>query len=395
MNAPLKLNHLKNPLKLNTKSENSTQLLHAQDWEFLTWQLSLLAILVAPVAYGKTFFLKELYFKFGGPWIYFSPLQALALEVYDNLKKDKIPVYFYKIQKTQNPQLSLRNFFKDLQKKTNFYLIVTSNQCQEEFFHWFESLKSRPIVVIDEFHLIHQWGQTFRPNLLDIFFDFSIRGGTIFALTATLSEEFFKTIKNDYQFSFDHIYQFTIGNHQLKYSPEKIYYFAIHCAQHLHKIFHYQLLFKHHIKNIDPNRQEENKGTLLYFCSKRSQVDIYVERYRRLGIKVLGCKSGEVEHFRDELIKGSTPLAIFATTCLSHGVNLPPISNVFINDPNINKDIWIQMMGRGGRNGEAYKVYTLDILEVASPLHKIYCSLKAKFVGPLYYLYKAIYWLDR
>ena len=51
---------------------------------------------------------------------------------------------------------------------------------------------------------------------------------------------------------------------------------------------------------------------------------------------------------------------IFSTTTLSHGVNLPEIKKVFIDYEVKNFDFWLQMIGRGGRQGSDYQVYSTD-----------------------------------
>ena len=45
---------------------------------------------------------------------------------------------------------------------------------------------------------------------------------------------------------------------------------------------------------------------------------------------------------------------------MSHGVNLPEIKKVFINYEVKNYELWLQMIGRGGRQGSLYEVYSFD-----------------------------------
>lgn len=42
-------------------------------------------------------------------------------------------------------------------------------------------------------------------------------------------------------------------------------------------------------------------------------------------------------------------------------MNLPEIKKVFIDYEVKNYDFWLQMIGRGGRQGSGYEVYTTDL----------------------------------
>lgn len=132
-------------------------------------------------------------------------------------------------------------------------------------------------------------------------------------------------------------------------------------------MFHYEVM---------RNKARGKGEVFLYFCRSRREVDQLVERYGRLNLEVLGCKGGEVDLFLENLKNRSRPQVIFSTTCLSHGVNLPPISKVFISYTVENKDFWIQMAGRGGRRGEKYEVYTLESFEGPVFFPRIFNFLK-------------------
>ena len=112
---------------------------------------------------------------------------------------------------------------------------------------------------------------------------------------------------------------------------------------------------------VEELRIKKESDVYLVFCSYRSEVDELVARSRRMGLRSLGCVGGEVEGFLKELeLTHGAIDCIFSTTTLSHGVNLPEIKKVFINYEVKHYDFWLQMIGRGGRRGADYEVYTFD-----------------------------------
>ena len=91
-------------------------------------------------------------------------------------------------------------------------------------------------------------------------------------------------------------------------------------------------------------------------------MDELVDRANRLGFKALGCVGGEVDQFLNSVKENEGSIdCIFSTTTLSHGVNLPEIKKVFIDYEIKNYDFWLQMIGRGGRKGSEYQVYSYDL----------------------------------
>ena len=64
-------------------------------------------------------------------------------------------------------------------------------------------------------------------------------------------------------------------------------------------------------------------------------------------------------------------------------MNLPEIKKVFIDYEIKNYDFWLQMIGRGGRQGSEYHVYTSDLFHVSKAerfKHKARILL-ADFIG--------------
>ena len=105
---------------------------------------------------------------------------------------------------------------------------------------------------------------------------------------------------------------------------------------------------------------KKGKGIILYFCKYRSEVDFWVEYFSLKKVVILGCKGGEVGDFIKALKENPYPRCIFATSALSHGVNLPSLSKIFIGYQVKDLNFWIQMVGRGGRRGEHFELFHQD-----------------------------------
>ena len=71
----------------------------------------------------------------------------------------------------------------------------------------------------------------------------------------------------------------------------------------------------------------------------------------------MGCKGGEVGVFLEKFYELKDLDCICTTSALSHGVNLGTVRGVFFTYPVKNKDLWFQMVGRGGRRGEDFEFF--------------------------------------
>ena len=88
-------------------------------------------------------------------------------------------------------------------------------------------------------------------------------------------------------------------------------------------------------------------------------MDSWLLRFKFLKGRALGCRAGELEEFYQGLKRASKPLRLIVSTeVLSHGVNLPQIGFVVISYRPVNKEMWFQMVGRGGRFGSDYFLLT-------------------------------------
>lgn len=305
-------------------------------------------LLTAPVAAGKTRMVTEFYRDSALKVIFVSPLRALANEVYNRLSLSERHVFL------TGGGHKLEEALADFLQARKAFLVATMELLSEDFLEACALQSERILFILDEFHLFYHWGEGFRPILHDRFVAILETQCPVLGLTATMSEEMMGKLKSDLAFHSDTWIYLDFGNHQLHREPEKIHYFPVLKPEIFNRAFWREL------------RQKEEKEVYLFFCSYRSEVDELVARARRMGFRALGCVGGEVEIFLKNLeeCKGETDI-IFSTTTLSHGVNLPEIRKVFINYGVGNYDFWLQMAGRGGRQGAPYEVYTFDVFRAS------------------------------
>ncbi len=207
---------------------------------------------------------------------------------------------------------------------------------------WMKKKRFAPTVIFDEFHLFFYWGDTFRPLMWEVFYELAAHSSLCILLTATLNTDIEQSIKY-YGSQFDEMMWFNQGNQKLKFPP----------ASYLKAPSKYWLYEKMLL-------QKKSASTSLVFCAFREEVCQMQIKLEKAGYSVWSCVGGESSQFSKKMQESSSPDFIVATTVLSHGVNLPKISNIYFLYEVKNKDFWIQMVARGGRKGEAYKVFALE-----------------------------------
>ena len=262
-----------------------------------------LIILTSPPASGKTYWIDSLRMAlYPQRILVVSPLRALADEC-RNKWKDQVDV-------------------------------VTPEE-------WLGKQTRGEIVIFDEFHLYFYWGDTFRPQMWEVFYELSISAHMTFLLTATLSEEM-RTEVALFSSQFDRIQWLDFGNRSLKYKP----------TQYLkapHRSWILELL-----------ENEKSSGVRLIFCEFRQEVAKLEQDLVQKGFSVVSCVGGEASQMKAKLDKTPFPDFIVSTTVLSHGVNLPKIVKIYFLYQVRNIDFWIQMVARGGRQGDRYDVVALE-----------------------------------
>ncbi len=301
-----------------------------------------MTMLLAPPAWGKTSILLKLRERWQGHIIYISPLRALALEFADRMEKEG-KLLFPKTRKEL--QSNQKSFF---QKKEGL-MIVTAEVLSDSFFDFAKEKSNNIIIVFDEIHLFFHWGKSFRPWLEELLYLAVNSEISLLGLTATLDKEYLKRLESDFLLGLEKIFIIDLGNGKLIYKPLKVLNYRMRGKKALVKRLRNELSI-----------QEVSQETFLVFCQFRAEVEFWIKWSKRLKINALGCVGGETDLFQLELKSNPRPDIIFTTTALSHGVNLPAISKIFLLYPIERRDFWVQMVGRGGRNGEEYNLYHME-----------------------------------
>ncbi len=257
---------------------------------------------IAPPAWGKTKHIVELVTSGEEEFLFISPLRALAIEVKRNCS----------VLNTVLPEEILSYDWESLAR-----------------------LKPRLIVIWDEIHLMHRWGESFRPAYLEAWYGFCLSGLRGIGMTATLDDEVKDFLISTLSHSHEYLLIGDAGN------------FAFHNRQVRYL--------------LGPREWREelmmvSKRTIV-FCPHRHEVDNWVERLQSEGVRAWGCKGGETRDFQARLLVERAPDIIVATSCLSHGVNLPKLERVILFDESAPWWMIHQMQTRAGRRGGAFEVW--------------------------------------
>ena len=295
-----------------------------------------LALWIAPPGWGKTSLLLDLIGHLKQVIVFISPLKALSLEFHQRLLRaglSSLLVDSRRQLQTLGPQL------------LNYQAVVLSYEHVSGAFARF--LQSRPqkfLLVFDEFHLLFHWGNSFRPELWESFYQLAESGQDALALSATVDEGILQEIQSTFAPCFRTIQVVDQGNFSLLNAPQKVY-----------RMRHQSELWIHLLRNLSRGRR------CLVFLPFRAQVEQWGHRLRSQGWAALDCVGGKTLEFRQRLGDCPQVQVILATDALGHGVNLPPISQVFISHPVVERAMWLQMVGRGGRDGRPYRLYCMNI----------------------------------
>ena len=301
-------------------------------------------LFIAPTGWGKTTLLLDLIKESSKPWVYLAPLRALANEFY--LRVSKIKGSF------------LIKSFKEAQELFDngieFKLLIITPELLSS-----ESLLKLPrdsIFVFDEVHLFSYWGESFRPRLRECFEDILALGFSTLSLTATMDRKLLEQWKEESKLSgLENHYIINLKNHSLKKDPSK----RVLIIPLFKAVF------------FDELKARRVQHATLIFCKYRQEVKALKKVLLNNGFSVLSCIGGEAQQFSLDLLQTPKPDFILSTSTLSHGVNLPLISRVYISYKIDNFDFWIQMIGRAGRRGEEFSIYTHD--------HKFLCKKELCF----------------
>lgn len=317
-------------------------------------------VVVAATGAGKTSMLLDFFTNEEMSILYLSPLRALAEECFFRVENDVGARFTIRL----NNQKSHGKFLEDLKKGKKRFAVATVESLADGFLEEIAKLKEKLVVVIDEIHLFFHWGNDFRPFLLEKYFEVKELRLRLLTLTATLSNDQKECYFLHEKLINENALIINLGNYELKTNPKKIHYFSPLQKKIIVKTFYRKLFHK------------KNQETIIVFVAFRNEVYEMTDRLVRLGFLALGCVSGEVDNFRNALKtceqNQKNVDVIVSTTCLSHGVNLPKLSSVFLFYPIQHRDFWIQMIGRAGRRGEEFEVYEMNgYNEAGKPRKKI------------------------
>jgi len=276
-------------------------------------------LLIAPTGWGKTTLLLDLVQSSKRKWVYLSPLRALCDEFYNRALS---------IEGTHCPRSS-----KELASISDSYklLVLTPELCSDDLI-----FDENIIWVFDEFHLFYYWGESFRRRIIDLYETLSCFNRRLLLLSATVDE----SVMNYWRGSGSLKVLINLGNQQIKKEPLKRYFYINNFIENVN-----------FIKGENP--------TLVFF-KYRSQVLSTQKKLENLGFCVVSGLGGESHLFNQRLKDNPKVDFILGTCALSHGVNLPKISNIILSYRVGNLDMWTQMVGRAGRRGEEFRLYTRD-----------------------------------
>jgi ATP-dependent DNA helicase RecQ len=307
-------------------------------------------LLLAPPAWGKSHLVFNLA-KLGHTILYLAPLQAINAEL--AIKSRTFGVRAITVQSGHPLRGELGT--------SGSIIICGVEQFSVKTLEWMEHQSKKLLIVLDELHLFLSWGESFRPRLLEIYQELLLSSIPVLALSATINSRLLGEIGRDCALVDRDPIAINLGNMVLANPPAKEWAYHHTLRSQFDRRFHYHLL-----------RGKTSTGTTLYFCRYRQEVVRLVNYYRSYGLRIIGCVGGEGREFQRKIAAAPYQYdCIFATTALSHGVNLPLISDIFISYHVDNPAIYLQMVGRGGRRGESYNLHQFNPTTHLKPTIKL------------------------
>ena len=288
-------------------------------------------ILMAPPGWGKTYKLLQAIKKSQRKCLFVFPLRALCDEVYINASRAKINVC--NIRRAKD--------FEYL-SEMDFQLVVSTPECLKA--DVIEALAQDHVFILDESHLIKLWGETFRPKLVDFLELMQTYAPPTLLLSATMAKDNLAYMEAKLRYHYKDIYHIDLGNLSLKNIPSKVYVYPSQKKN---------WLIADIIASIDGE-------VSLIFCQYRKEVKKLDAYFRSLGLRVLSCVGGEAQKFIQELNTSEKPDIIISTSVLGHGVNLPSVKRVYFLYRVKGVEFYLQMLGRGGRNGSSFFLHTMN-----------------------------------
>lgn len=286
-------------------------------------------LITAPPGWGKTYKLLDAIKGSSSKVVAIFPLRALCDEVYISALKLGISC----INLKSGPELQV-NYSQ---------LIISTPECLSETI--VDSLNSDTIFVFDEFHLFYYWGESFRQKLLECLYLVGSKSFSLLLLSATFSSALEDKFKADFQINYERLDHINFGNQELKNMPKVVNFYPLRRKE-------WMLMNMYHSRF---------RGTNLVFCEYRQEVKELEKVLTSRGFTCISCVGGEASDFVEKLQQGGSFDFIIATSVVSHGVNLPQISEIYFTYKISNIDFYIQMIGRGGRDGSSFNIHTFEL----------------------------------
>lgn len=320
-------------------------------------------LITAPPGFGKTYRTLKAINRSEDEYVFVFPLRALCDEVY--IKSLEFGISTLNLRSSRDiEQISLQRP----------KLIV----CTCELGHLIgEKELYRRIVILDEFHLFYYWGESFKQIMLELFFKVGADGGRMIMLSATISESIKEKLLMDLNYNYEQIFYLNFGNQKLKNHPHRIYFYPQFFKAWMHD-----------------DLMTNSKGVKLVFCQYRKEVGVMAKALTHRGFNVLSCVGGEAKEFCEKLNENPDLDYIVATSVVSHGVNLPNIQSIYFLYKVNNLDFYLQMIGRGGREGQCFECHVMNtdyfktIEMVRGVLFIFFKRLINKVKNLIYYAYE-------
>ncbi len=314
------------------------------------------ALVMAPPGFGKTYKTLNAIKKFKRKVIFIFPLRALCEEVFIEAKKMEINVC--KIKSYQQGC--------DLVIATSESFNSYSSKCR----------LANYLIILDEFHLTYNWGESFRFELIRCWEFVATLDNPVILLSATMSKKNLVAVGEELNLNFELSYFINLGNLKLKNIPSKVIFYPSYLKRSLYS----RIEFLSH-----------GDGATLIFCKFRNEVAMWEKLLKRKGYKVISCVGGEAQEFMARLSVHKKWDFIIATSVVSHGVNLPIIKRIYFTYKVLEKDQYLQMVGRGGRDGGSFECVGMNS-DLVSKKYLLYNFIHIMITSVVVY-WKKIVWI--
>ncbi len=213
-------------------------------------------------------------------------------------------------------------------------------------------------VVIDEVHTILEWGESFRPALLEIrsVLDY-LEVKNIFAFSATINSETGRKIID------------------LLFKGEKPY--IVHSSSDRENIFYHAVRTLNTEKDMEKILSNNEMRPSVVFCSSREKTEYWADKMKKKGFKTSfyhAALDKEEKKKREDWFYSSSDGVLFATIAYGMGVSKDNIRSIIHTFVPPDASSFLQESGRGGRDGKEAHSFMLYSPNDKSPLTSVFTS---------------------